>query len=896
MKQPMTKREKIQMLYSLIVYSIIFIMLSLPWMEVKGNAISLLDLASMIRNTNAVTFFSEYQLITDIPESTFAGIKFSLIIYLAFFIFGVFHVITVLLRKNWHTNLIAMFLSITLIYTSYMLSGFCANLFAIMYPFLLMLLSAAEFIGRKIIEHWEETVRDTKAYQDAERLEREERRRRLYFPGKYSRLFLTVTWKNFKNNKKDYLILFLCNTAVFAFILTGFGFNRILGEQNISSRTEYFVGAGRILLQSMISLGIIGVFMLVLLLIYYLRKRIPQYGVFRTLGIRRKTLYLCIGAELGIGAILSILTGGFAGSLLIHVLQANTLSDSGQSITAFHLLTPLTLLKSLAVMFLIYLVTFFVTHDLFVGFRMGSLTDLQMMKEWMPKRHQLIPIFVGAILCVVMIVRNAQTVNFEGMIHLLGCFAGIYLLIRFGLSLYLTKWEKHKNHLSKLLSYHPFYHRSRTTTWYLFGLCVLQICILSIFSLQIFSVKLVDDPASLYPYDLVCLANADDEADQELIQKLECDCGASISTYPMFRVSGTDGTKKMEGPGQTTVLGQQIGISESTYHALKKAMDPSYVPKDLGLGDSDDAIYIVHQQDKSTKAQPIDYKTNRNTPYLYTGPVCPYVDEFSHNTSFRRYRITGEEYDSLIGIFCEGERENLVVFSDTYFEQAKDAWKYTDRYSGEVIEEYKTILSNSNEALSNLPDTDAEHLIRQGPSELVLVSVDEKELSKVEDELQDFQSRHKEDENYDAQIESYYLKSESVSSIKTQFHIKDIMGKLLILSFFAASILLLFIKMLTEHSMNVRRTDFLTCLGMRKKERTHLLRHEMAVYVAVTAILSFAVSTCLLFSSMTARGYVSSDIQTILSWYLPFAGIELLAFAAAAWLLTSIQIYRLEKH
>ena len=37
----------------------------------------------------------------------------------------------------------------------------------------------------------------------------------------------------------------------------------------------------------------------------------------------------------------------------------------------------------------------------------------------------------------------------------------------------------------------------------------------------------------------------------------------------------------------------------------------------------------------------------------------------------------GEETACLIGDFCQGERENLVVFSDAYFEKAKDIWKVT---------------------------------------------------------------------------------------------------------------------------------------------------------------------------------------------------------------------------
>ena len=256
-------------------------------------------------------------------------------------------------------------------------------------------------------------------YHEKERREKEERKERLYFPGKYKKLFYRVIWKNFRRNLKDYTVLLVCNALVFGFVLTGFGMQKLTSKEGTTAKMtmtdlgEWEVtveggakelpqsgipsGAGEVLLKSIVELGAVGLFMLVLLLLYYLRKRIPEYGVFKTLGIRRKTMYFCMGLELGIGTILSLVIGGVAGTVLIAVFQKNIGGIEGS------FLSPLLLLKAVAVMLVIYLVTFFVTHDLFVGFRMGSSLDLQVMKERMPRKFHIVVTAAGLGLCALMV-------------------------------------------------------------------------------------------------------------------------------------------------------------------------------------------------------------------------------------------------------------------------------------------------------------------------------------------------------------------------------------------------------------------------------------------------------------------------------------------------------------
>ncbi len=891
--------SRIQRRFSVVLYMLEFAALGYPWMMVGEKKYSVVTFALKFKRDGIDSLVQQAGIEPNVLYEV--GVKVNLGIFAFFVLVGIFYLATVFARKNWNINIVSLLTAIAVLYagtTPYMMLDFCSNYTeGILCIGAFMVVAAVEFIGRKVIENWDVTATEADEYHEKERREKEERKERLYFPGKYKKLFYRVIWKNFRRNLKDYTVLLVCNALVFGFVLTGFGMQKLTAQEGTNAKMtmtdlgEWEVtveggakelpqsglpsGAGEVLLKSIVELGAVGLFMLVLLLLYYLRKRIPEYGVFKTLGIRRKTMYFCMGLELGIGTILSLVIGGVAGTVLIAVFQKNIGGIEGS------FLSPLLLLKAVAVMLVIYLVTFFVTHDLFVGFRMGSSLDLQVMKERMPRKFHIVVTAAGLGLCALMVYWYGMNGNFENIQILGGCLAGLYLVLRFGISGYLVHVRKKKGALSKLLRQHPFYHKSRSAVWYMFGLCVLQVCILAVFSVQLFSVSLVTDKDALFPYDLVMCASAEDGEDMELLEKMRQTAGVETLDYPMFRVSGTDATERSENNEMSAIRSQNIGISESTFHALKKAQDPDYIEKSLGLDDEGESIYIVHQQNKATKARPIDYKSLRSTPYLYTGPVCIGVDEYSPRTSFSRRRIAGEEVSGLIGALCQGERENLVVFSDTYFEKAKDIWKETNPYDGEVLK----------------PEERAEYaeVLNQGPTRLIVAKADDAAIESLKPDLDAFRQRHRSEEAYDAKVKSYYLKKDVMFRMDAELNMQKTMAKLLIFIFFAAELLLLGIKMMTEKKMNVRRTEFLNCMGMRKKERRKLVRWEMGVYYSIVALCSAGLSTALLLATFHARIYTAEDIKMISAKLLPFGVSELAALGILMWVLTEWNIRQVEK-
>ena len=877
--KPLGGRVRMQRCFSLIMYLLIFAVLCYPWIMIGEERYNLISFAACLKREGAQSIVLRAGLVPD--PSYEGGLTFSLWAYLVFAVLCLLYLVTMFLGKNWNINFVVVLVSIVFTYMNlwdYMIGTICSNgTEAVLYPGVLLLLAGVEAVGRKIIEIWDRENAERIEYEKKEDEEKRERKERLYFPGKYNRQFFVVIWKNFVGNLKEYAMLLICNGLVFAFIVAGFGMQKVIKAGDMSYKTGYPSGAGEILFRSLIELGVVGLLMLVLLLLYYLRKRLPEYGVFKTLGIRTKTMYSCMGLELGIGAFASLVPGGIFGSILVALFQK---SAGGAAENWF---TPMILLKAVVAMLLIYLVTFFVTHDLFVGMRMGSSVDLQMVKEWIPGRFHIVFVAAGMCLSVWSLLEYRKNVNAESIQYFLFCLLGVYLVIRFGIAGYLVHKRKRKGMLAKLLKMHPFYHKSRSTVWYIFGLCALQTCIIALFSVQFFSVRLVGDTDALLPYDLTLIA---DEGDEEFIQELRDNPRVEVTEYPMVRVSGSES----DTPG---IASQNIGISESTYHALKKAGDPDYIEKDLGLDDKGEKIYIVHQQDKGTEAKPLDYYDNyvpAETPVLYAGPVCElyspdqFPAEFSHSLTLTSYyirQIEGEETDVLTGVFCQGERENLVVFSDVYFEKAKDEWKVTNPDTGWILteEEFK------EEGVEP----------RQGPVKLVLACAGEETLRELEPDLLAFKERHSDEEKYDTKVRSCYLKSEVKQRIEAELHMRSSMSRLLMAAFFAASVLLLGIKMLTENKVNIRRAQFLNCMGMRKKERTELLRSEMRVYYILTVLITGALSAGLVCGTAAARLYEAADAEMLFRMTAPFALCEMAVFGIVMWALTEWNIRRIEK-
>ena len=494
-----------------------------------------------------------------------------------------------------------------------------------------------------------------------------------------------MIWKNFRSDWKDYRLFLLCGIMVGTLAFSGLGAYEMLSSSHRADLSMYGgEGLGRILINAMIPLAACCLFLMVFVLIFYLRKWIQNYSIFVTLGIRRKALWTIAGLEIGLGFVFSYIGGVIVGNgvlLLFRKIVGNMVGDQINLSYA----SKTTYLVSFAVLFLVYLVSLMATRDIVSDFNLISAATRNVAKEKMPRRFLKIITVIGAAICGYSAISYSKIYNYEKITLMLALFVGLFLLYRFGGALLLRKDKASKGYLGTLLKRNDRYHRSKTTAWYLAALTALHICGMFYFAFQSVSVTVAEQPESLFPYDFMCISY---DEDQKTFENLEKQYGAKVTTYPMVRISNSDKTEKNEGYYEERIQGQQIGISESTYHALKKAIDPDYKPHFLHLDAKGEKVYLVHQQDRSVKAQPVDWTFSKKKPNIHVGIVCegymPY-EHYSEETTYQQRTIAGEEIGSLTGCFRDGKLENLVVFSDAFFTKAQNLWKTTNVLNGSFI-------------------------------------------------------------------------------------------------------------------------------------------------------------------------------------------------------------------
>ena len=280
--------------------------------------------------------------------------------------------------------------------------------------------------------------------------------------------------------------------------------------------------------------------------------------------------------------------------------------------------------------------------------------------------------------------------------------------------------------------------RFRTVTRYLSLLTVVHVLCLSVFSVKFLSARIADDPEDLYPYDYVYLANGEDD---RYFKQLEEECGAEVYQFPMVRATTLDNT---EMPNQFTEIvvqqGQNIGISETTYRALKELAGEDV--EDLLLDDAGRRIHVVYQQDQAARAKPLDWFQWTGKPYVHIGQALMGHDIYTRAKTYPPREIISEERGSLIGAFRQGKYENLIVFSDAYFEAVKDSWRTTDLLTGEPVSEKDAV-----------PDV----TIHEWPTRLCLVNVPEEYRAQADEILEEFRTAHAFDEQFDPLVKSAYI-------------------------------------------------------------------------------------------------------------------------------------------
>lgn len=418
---------------------------------------------------------------------------------------------------------------------------------------------------------------------------------------KPNNLFFKIIRTNLCSHVKEYITLIICESLIVAVTLSGVSSYQLIKNAHSYEMFMQEDGVSSIFRQAGIIFLLCALVLLITVVIAYLGERIPDYSMFRRLGITNSDFRKMVVFEAGVSYLASIVIGTIVGLAISFGFKSWVINrlDLGVELGKVSLL--LYVAVYIATLFL-YLLGFLLVMELEADFRLVTNTQETARIEKMVGRIPAVKIAVGLVLCIYSAFAYSELHNHESSVFILAFFIGLYLLCKNSIALHMRRVQKHnpKKYYKNLIKNNRFYFRFNTVSRYALFFSV--VCFIGCFICggQIIGTLAAQEPESLYPYDFVCLADNEDES---FFDDLTRSYDVEIIEYPMVRVANIDKTEKTERYIDTAPQGQQIGISETTYHTLKKMQDSAYESSDLGLDENGDSVYIVHQQDTSIKAQ-----------------------------------------------------------------------------------------------------------------------------------------------------------------------------------------------------------------------------------------------------------------------------------------------------
>lgn len=729
------------------------------------------------------------------------------------------------------------------------------------YPYFAVIAAGILYLVIRALEAWDESARRVEAEREARRAYRKERKRRLRFPGHYSGLFYRILWKDLKYRFRDMAFLFLSVWLSGLFLFLGFGIYQMFSGNYGEDGGLLGLGLVEIMRDFLVAIAFLGLFLIIAALSFYQKRKLAGSGLIKTLGIRKKTFFWSSLAELLGCFAAAYLCAAMVGTVLLFFLRNGFAAWMPEYENA-GFVSFFVAGWSLVVLALVCFVAYLTCMELGKGYGSTDTRGAAVRWEKPVGRSAWVTVLISVAAGAACFAFYGQRRMGEKLLLVCGILLCVMLMIRSLWGIWLRMRQKRQEaFLPKLTKEFRIRCRFRTMIRYVSMLMFLNVFVMMVFSVKFISSQIADEPEALYPYDYVFLANSQDEAYFEALQQ---ECEAEILSFPMVRVTTLDATEQPEEDYRVIVVqqGQNIGISESTYRELKKLAGEK--PRDLILDEAGEKIHVVYQQDQASKARPLDWYLCSSRPYVHIGQALMGHNYITREQTYPPREIVSEEREALTGAYRQGRYENLIVFSDTYFESVKDCWKTTDLLTGELVSEEEAV-----------PDV----TIHEWPTRLKLVNVPEKYQERADEILGEFRKSHAFDEAFDPLVKSAYISADARHQRETERQMETIVNGIVLLMLLAVEIFLLRMKMKMDLPELRRDYRFFEVFGMSSAERIRLMKREVSRYVWVPLILAGVISLVLTGIVFGLRMYEIKDVQNYLKYGILLWGGYILAQA-----------------
>lgn len=703
---------------------------------------------------------------------------------------------------------------------------------------LVMIFIGIEFLVVMYLEQSYEINMKYRQMKKREREEKAERKRRLYFPGKYPKEFGRVIRENFVSKWKNYVLFIMTGVLSATFLTVAVGMNYMLN--GVHSVEDMILGTGmqQILIRAMGLILFTTVFLTSFVFSYYIKSRVSDYKMFTVMGIRSKTLSLIMAAEYAGSLIAALVIGMIAGSGILIGIRYLLVRKFGEY-TEIGGFSPQIYLFAFAGYVIILIFSTAINHESYLIIRDSFSGTEYVDKQKIPGKFLILWVLVG-LDAMIGSITDYSEISIFGAVQFL---FGVLLAVIMGKA-FLMKWnDKSPRYYRHIFENIPFHYRFKKSSRYLILLTSIHFFVLGVYLIHLGSSLIALPEEKLFPYDFVLMAH---EEDSDVLENIEKEYNAEITEYPMFRVTSPAGSAFgfMAFFTQYNPPGQYIGISESTYRELYKAQGLE-TPKPLELKEHE--VHVVIQQDSSYKIRPLDVSTNVEEPNLKIGnPVSP--------SEYEKWKIKSHEVNILTGMLQRGAQENLVVFPDEYFESA---------YAGMEGE----------------------------ANRLCLIDVSKENYKAVDQKMRELRQRHIQDENYDYDIRVYYGREQMVNDIASERYTKEVLYTFVLLMLTACAWFLTYIKFSFDAEEMCQRYHFLDCMGMHEKEKMKTVSREMWPFARIPLIISVLGAIAFTVQLFRVRMYQPEQILS----YIKTAGVIGVGYVVVQILWMNVMIYQMKK-
>ena len=456
-----------------------------------------------------------------------------------------------------------------------------------------------------------------------------------------------IFFETLKHKLGHYLLVIFCGILMVSTIYVSYAFSDsiegIINGQNSGIVEEMYTFIN--FQETYILLFIL----MVLVIISYIRKKSYDYVLLDTMGLKKKHRYMFIGFEYA-GIIFSSVTGGLIlGKILAECAKTVLQNIFYNTITTEVNYGFVALRNTLVISCEVFGILFIVFDEVIACLGMDALLTVGK-KNGKPLKKRPKILLLGIFLTLIGLIsllfywgkisKSIPTVFLNaGMCLLMISLAGYYF-VRLN--------KKEKKYYKRITWLENWYHRFFYNINMSFVVAAFLVIIITDFSIKLLDNLPITEPKN-YPYDLVWMANTDDE---EFLNHLTDDEGVQLRKVPCARVTTTD-------------IAEHMGIPASTYE--------KWTGKSLDLKDNE--IFVVYQRERFERNK-VGIGYNTKNPLIYIGKARAdlwlYIKEVAVpkvQCFTEKFKVVGTEDRILTGVFGSETCEHIIVFSDEYYQK-----------------------------------------------------------------------------------------------------------------------------------------------------------------------------------------------------------------------------------